>query len=270
MLLRAQCVPMRIRLLLSLALGCLAATMTARETAHVPGPRDFGQVWFAARSVLQGVDPYPLVGPSLTFEWGSPLVYPLPAALIAIPFTPFAEPVASMLFAAVGGAVFAWVLMAYGYGPLFGFFSLAMREASAAAQWSPIVSACFVLAPLSFILIAKPTIGAALFVARPSWWAVAGGVALLSVSFLVQPTWIADWLGAVQQYREMGAPNAPYRAVVSFPGGVWLCSVFSAGDAQKRDCWRRWCVFPSHRCSTRRYPCSSFRERSGSRRRWSR
>ena len=186
----------------------------------MPGPRDFGQVWFAARSLLRDVDPYPLVGPGLTFQWDSPLVYPLTAALLAIPFTPFPEPVASMLFAALGGAVFAWVLMAYGYGPLFGFFSLSMREASAAAQWSPIISACFVLAPLSFILIAKPTIGVALFVARPSWWAVAGGVILLTAAYLVQPTWIADWMGAVERYREMGAPNAPYRAIVSFPGGA--------------------------------------------------
>jgi hypothetical protein len=219
-LLRIECVPTRARLALSLLLGCVAGAMTARESARIPGPRDFGQVWFAARSVLHGVDPYPLVGPGLAFDWPSPLVYPITAALVAIPFAPFRESVASMLFATVGGALFAWALMEFGYGPLFGFFSLAVREASAAAQWSLLLAAAFVIRPLSTLLVAKPTIGAAMFFARPRWLAVAGGVILLALAFLVQPTWIVDWLDAVHRYTQQGAPDTPYRSIVSFPGGV--------------------------------------------------
>src|SRR5678815_3979796 len=90
-LLRVRRVPTRQRLILSLLLGCVAGVMTARESARVPGPRDFGPVWFAARSILQGVDPYPLVGPGLAYDWSSPLVYPITAAFVAIPFTPFPQ-----------------------------------------------------------------------------------------------------------------------------------------------------------------------------------
>jgi hypothetical protein len=218
-LLRVRRVPTRRRLMVSILLGCVAGLMTARESARVPGPRDFGQVWFAARSILDGVDPYPLVGPGLTYDWASPLVYPLTAALVAVPFAPFLEPVASMLFAAVGGAFLAWALMEYGYGPLFGFFAYAVREAAAAAQWSPLFSASLIIAPLSLLLIAKPTIGAVLFFARPRGFAVVGAVVLSAVAFGVQPTWVTDWLEAVQRYERQGAPHQPYRAILSFPGG---------------------------------------------------
>ena len=197
---------------------CRGCDDREREFAR-SGPRDFGQVWFAARSILDGVDPYPLVGPGLRFDWASPLVDPLPAALVAVPFAPFSEPAASVLFAALGGAQSAWALMEYGYGPLFGFFSYAVREAAAAAQWSMLVSASLVIAPLSFLLIAKPTVGAVLFVARPRRTAVVGAIILCTAAFLIHPTWIGDWLRAVHLYTQQGAPDQPYRAIISFPGG---------------------------------------------------
>lgn len=198
--------------------------MTYRASATVTWPatvwpHDFGPVWYAARSVLNGIDPYPLVGPHLAFEWGSPLVYPLPAALVAIPFTPFPEPVASALFSAIGAACLAWALMQWGYAPLFGFFSMAVRQAVEAAQWSMLFAASFVLAPLAFLLIAKPTIGIALFFARPRWRAVVGGVVLGGIAFFVLPRWPLEWWEAVQRYVAMGGGERPYRPVIVFPGG---------------------------------------------------
>ena len=219
-LLRVRHVPVRSRLLLSIVLGCVAGIMTARESARVPVPRDFGPVWFAARSILHGVDPYPLVGPGLTFDWVSPLVYPITAAFVAIPFAPFSQPIASILFASIGGALFAWALMEYGYGPLFGFFSLAVREAAAAAQWSLLFSASLIVSPISFLLIAKPTIGAVFFLARPRRIAIVGAVMLCAAAFVVQPTWVIDWIDAVQRYVAQGAPDRPYRTILSFPGGI--------------------------------------------------
>ena len=195
--------------------------MTALESARVQGPRDFGQVWFAARAILHGVNPYPLVGPGLSFDWPWPLLYPIPAALVAMPFAPFPEPVASALFATVSGALFAWALMEYGYGPLFGFFSLAVRDASAAGQWSLLMAATFAIPPVATLLIVKPTVGAAMFAARPSGWALLGGVVLCALAFLVQPSWVADWLHAVTKNAAFWAPNRPYRMIVSFPVGIF-------------------------------------------------
>jgi hypothetical protein len=214
----------RDRFVVSLTLGCLAATMTIREsvTVHWPRdwwPRDFGQVWFAARAILHGRDPYPLVGPDLEFDWGSPLVYPLPAALVGIPFTPFPEPAASALFCFVGATCFAWALMEHGYGTLFGFFSVAVREAASAAQWSMLVASTYVLGSLSWVLIAKPTIGFALFIARPRRTAVIGGLVLAALAFIIVPHWIPEWIASVHLYEAMGAPERPYRTIIGFPGG---------------------------------------------------
>jgi hypothetical protein len=230
-LLGAERVPPRMRLALSVALGLLAAAITARKSALVPGPRDFGQVWFMARSILHGANPYPLVGPGLAFDWPWPLVYPLTAGMVAIPFAAFPEPVASALFVGIGGAAFAWALMQYGYGPLFGFFSLSVREACEAGQWSLLIASAFAIAPLSMFLVAKPTIGVAVFFARPTRRAIVGGILIFLTAFLVQPTWIAEWMHAVQRYAAMGrtpvgeATNRPFRALLSFPGGfiVLLC-----------------------------------------------
>jgi hypothetical protein len=207
--------------LLSVLLGVVAGAVTVQQNLTSPLPRDFGQVWFAARSVLAGVNPYPLVGPHLAYDWPWPLLYPIPAALIAIPFAPFSLPIASALFSTIAGALFAWALMERGYEPLFGFFSGAVHMAAEVAQWSPLFAAAVVVPPLSVILIAKPTIGAAVFFARPSRWAIGGGIVLAAIAFAVQPTWITDWLHAIAQNNRQWAPQNPYQAPVLYPGGIF-------------------------------------------------
>ena len=62
-------VPTGMRLLLSVGIGVALgwkATQTAMSNAM---PRDFDQVWFAARALLAGQNPYHLVGPGRTFPW---------------------------------------------------------------------------------------------------------------------------------------------------------------------------------------------------------
>ena len=220
-LLRAQRVPVLNRLIISLVLGCLAAAMTARRPRRVPGPRDFGQVWFAARSLLRDVDPYPLVGPGLTFQWDSPLVYPLTAALLAIPFTPFPEPVASMLFAALGGAVFAWVLMAYGYGPLFGFFSLlhagGIRGRAVVAHHLRVFRARSALVHPHREAHDRGSAlrGSSKLVGRRRW-RDPSRPRRTSFSRRGSPT---GW-ARLRDTARWAPPTAPYRAIVSFPGGA--------------------------------------------------
>ena len=219
-LLAVERVPPRARLVVSLVLGLAAGAITVQKNVLSDYPRDFGQVWFAARAVLRGVDPYPLYGLGREYDWPWPLLYPMPAAVAAIPFAPFPMDVATVLFTIIGGACLAWALMEYGYGPAFGFFAASVRYAAEAAQYSPLLAGAFVIAPLSALLIVKPTIGAAIFVARPSWWAVGGAVALALISFAVQPTWIHDWMAAVASNNRAWLPDRPYRIPVTYPGGI--------------------------------------------------
>jgi hypothetical protein len=213
-------VPFRRRLALSVALGILAATMSLQQGVLEARPRDFGQAWYAARALLHHTNPYHGVGPGLAFEWPFPLLYPIPAALVALPFAPFAEPWASALFVAVGTGLFAWTLAGIGYGPLFGFFSMAVRSAAAAGQWSPLLAASYGIPSLSFALVAKPTMGLVLFVAHPRRQTVFACVGVVAISLLIIPQWPADWLDAIRRNAALWAPVDPYRALIEFPGGA--------------------------------------------------
>ena len=224
-LLRTQRVPTRPRAFLSLMCGLLAGGVTIQKNAREPTPRDFEQVWFAARSILAGTNPYLHVGPGQAFDWPFPLLYPLPAGVIGIPFAPFSAQTATILFSILGGAAFAWALMAYGYGPLFGFFSMPVRAAFESVQWGPLLASATVVAPLGLFLVAKPTVGGAIFLARPTRWAFVGALVFGGIAFLVQPGWVADWLDAIARDNAIWAPTVPYRAPITFVGGplVLLC-----------------------------------------------
>jgi len=218
-LLEARRVPTRRRAVLAVLCGLLAAAVTIQKNLREPTPRDFEQVWFAARAILSGADPYAQIGPGLAFDWPFPLVYPLPAAVIAIPLAPFPAQTATALFCAFAGALFAWALMEHGYGPLFGFFSMPVRAAFETVQWSPLLAASTVLTPLAIFSIAKPTVGTAVFFARPSRWAVAGAIVFGGAALLIDPRWVGDWLAAIARYKAILAPTAPFRAPVTFIGG---------------------------------------------------
>jgi hypothetical protein len=214
-------VPVRTRLWLAIVCGFITGGVTAQKNYLFAYPRDFGQVWFAARSILHGINPYPLVGPGLTYEWPWPLLYPIPAAIVAVPFVPFSLPWASVAFMAVGGACFGWALMEYGYGPLFGFFGAPLHYAAEVGQWSPLFAAAVIVAPLQMLLLAKPTIGAAMFAARPTWWAAGGTLILALLAFVIQPTWVQDWIHAVRSNNAAWSPYRPYQIPVTMAGG-WL------------------------------------------------
>src|SRR5215213_9521380 len=106
-------VPTGHRIVLAALCGILAALVTFQKNVREPTPRDFEQVWYAARAILNGAYPYSQIGPGLAFDWPFPLVYPLPAAVIAIPFAPFPAQAATVLFSAIAGVAFAWALMEY-------------------------------------------------------------------------------------------------------------------------------------------------------------
>jgi hypothetical protein len=208
------------RLVLCTLLGVLAGHYAFVMAGMTDFPRDFGQVWFAARAVLHGQDPYPLIGPGLAFDWPAPLFYPLPAALVGSPLAPLDYSLAVGVFAGLGIFAFAWALSANGTAPMLGLLSACTTHAVYCAQWSPLLAGAVVLTPLSALLVAKPTIGLAVFAARPSWWAVTGAVVLTVTAFLVQPSWVADWREALSA-ASVGAGKAfPYSAPVMLPGGL--------------------------------------------------
>ncbi|MDB4884123.1 MAG: hypothetical protein JWL95_2889 [Gemmatimonadetes bacterium] len=213
-------VPARVRFLICMVLGIAAAHYVHLLATHVAFHRDVAQLWFAAREVLHGRNPYSAIGPGRTYEWPWPLYYPLPSVLAVIPISWLSEPLAVSVFAAVSIATFAWALAEHGYPPLLGMLSFSLWHAMHLVQWSPLLAAGLVIPWLSALWIVKPTIGAALFAARPTRLALASGAALAALSFIVQPNWVHEWLAAFHSANVQAGKHAGFFAIVQLPAGV--------------------------------------------------
>lgn len=230
-----ESVPTRVRLLVSVALGVLAGISAHKFADPAHGVRDFTLVWYGAGAVLRGQDPYALVGPGKTFEYIAPLYYPLPGLLVGIPFTPMSARTANTVFMVLGTALFAWALMARGMGALVGILSGGMAFASQSVQWTPLFAAAYVLPPIALAFAVKPHTGFAIFLAKPSWWAVIGMLGLTSLAFLVQPNWFVHWRASLAAGVHVGNGGAPtgtlYSFIVLMPGGFLVLAALTR--------WRR-------------------------------
>lgn len=182
---------------------------------------DLGQSWFAARAVLHGLDPYALIGPGLAFEWPAGWFYPLPAALVLTPIAPFSESIAVAIFSAVGAVGLAWALTTEGFGPLWAFSSACVIHAFEVGQWSPVLASAYAIAPLGLLIVAKPTVGAAVVAAKPTRWNILGGLLLLALAFVLQPEWMQGWQTALRGTNVGGGPIA-YTAPITFPSGFLI------------------------------------------------
>ena len=221
----------RSRLIVSLLVGLISGHVVLLRTPYFGTPRDLVQFWFASRTLLHGGNPYALIGPGRALDYGWPFVYPLTSAVAVFPLSGLTSTWACAVFAGVGGACFAWALMASGYASLLALASVCYWHAVFIVQWSPLLAASVVLAPLAFFLAVKPTVGLAYFVARPSWWAIVGAVVLTATSFALDPHWVAQWRDAVSRALAVAKHGFPYHVPLFKPGGILVLAALTR--------WRR-------------------------------
>ena len=87
----------RARMLAALSfalLACLALLLTFVE--HPSRHTDFSNVWFAAKALLEGRNPYPLIGPGRELDMQYPLIYPAPSFVLVLPFAFLGEKIAAL------------------------------------------------------------------------------------------------------------------------------------------------------------------------------
>lgn len=224
--------PARRRIAIALACGLALGWQAYRISRTHSTARDFAQVWYAAGALLRGQDPYVLIGPGLVFNWPCPFLYPLPAAILGTTLAGLSLHFANAAFVAIAMTCLAYALMRDDYEPLLGMASASVYFAAEVVQWSPLLAASLVVAPLGFALVAKPTIGAAIFVARPNRWPVIGAVFLAIVAFQFDPAWLSHWWAAIQRNRAIQPATAPYLSPVTLPGGFLIAASLLR--------WRRW------------------------------
>ena len=185
--------PRRTRLWLSLVLGSIAAVLVWAQDVDATAVGDWDQCWIAGRALLQGMSPYAAVNAQAS-PW--PLIYPLPAVLISLPFTPLPLPFARAAFTGVTSALLAYGLSTRWLG-LLPFASGAYVWALMGVQWVPLLVAAVLLPWLSAVLVVKPTTGLVLWTGWPTRIAVVGGIVLLAASFVIDPGWVGKWRTSV-------------------------------------------------------------------------
>jgi hypothetical protein len=187
--------------------------------------RDFDQVWFAARALLGGRNPYHEIGPGLQFDWPAPLYYPLTAAIAVSPLATIERSLAAILFAAIASGAFVWAATRRSVAPAVVITSASAALAAEAVQWSPLLGAAYGIPWLGVLLSAKPTIGFAIWFAKPTRIALLGALALLVVSLALLPSWPIDWLAALHHTSIATQGGTPYLAPIGTMGGVLTSAV---------------------------------------------
>lgn len=193
----------RTRAVVAIGFGLVTAAYATARGLHEPNwPTDFDQLWHAARALVEGKDPYTVVGPGRSFPWSWPLYYPLPAVLFAVPFTLLPVLAARIAFSALAAALLGWAVGARvrTHWPLL--LSAAFIISTSRAQWAPMLLATAWIPALGFLVMAKPNVGlsalAALDRRKDIVLALVGCFAVILVCFVVQPNWFTSWREAIE------------------------------------------------------------------------
>lgn len=158
--------------------------------------KDLSYPWRAARAVLDGQNPYQVIQAVGAYPFNSELLYPLPAAIAVLPLAPLLPHIAGAVFLGLSSALLAWGLLRDSPQRLWLFASAPFVHAAILGQWAPLLTAAAFLPALQAFAAVKPTVGLAVFLYRPSWKGIAGGLALVAAAFAVLPTWPVEWLEA--------------------------------------------------------------------------
>jgi len=210
----------RDRLIVAFLVGAAAGALTLWLRLSGRSPfSDFDVMWLAGRALLAGRDPYAAVAAG--FHW--PLHYPLPAAIVTLPFVALPQVWAAAAWIAFGFGILAYFLTGRGWWALLCLASYPAVDCAQIAQWSPLVTTIAFVPSLAFLSVAKPTTGAAIAIAyanrtleRNVFLRAAGiAFALLVVSFIARPTWPNEW-------RQSIANAYHFTPIVFRPGGVFL------------------------------------------------
>ena len=161
--------------------------------------KDFTWPWRAARILLQGHDPYVVMQATGGYPFNTPFLYPLPAAVIALPLAPLPPAAAGAIFFGLGSGLLAFGLSRSreGLARLPLFVSAPFVMAAVLAQWAPLMMAAALFPSLQFLAAAKPNLGLACWVYRPSWRGVIGGVVVALIALALIPSWPLEWRSAL-------------------------------------------------------------------------
>jgi hypothetical protein len=212
-----QLAPTRLRrLLVALAAGLTAGLAAFLYHSRPEAAPDFIYPWAAARYLASGINPYSALPGGLTAPFQAPLLYPLPAILVATPLSWFPLPVAVGTFVAMSVFLLSYTLTSRNWEPLICLASAPLILAVLLGQWSPLLTAAALLPAGGVLATTKPNLGLALTVYRPTRIGILGSALFLALSIWVLPTWPRDWLHSLSLDQQSGTHVAPIMTPLGF------------------------------------------------------
>jgi hypothetical protein len=214
----------RTRLAVAIAIGLAAAvTIGLLYGADPIRASDFDPLWVAARALRLGQEPYEAYARS---GWRWPMYYPLPAAIVLLPFAFFPLDIARAAFTGVSVAALAYGLTSRGWWWLVVLCSGAAIGAILAVQYVPLITAAALLPALRSLYAVKPTTGLPLLLLDGDRWrlvrALAGMAGLTLLSLLLEPSWPARLFAASQYAPHIWAPiMRPFGWLLLLAGFRW-------------------------------------------------
>jgi len=207
------------RLRISIEIGIVSGVLC--WLGHRGGAGDFAWAFHAANDLLAGRDPYDRA-------FGREAIpYPLPAAILAVPFTLIPLQVAGALFFGLSSAILAYALSKDDNKPLLVFLSYPFFAAIQATQWTPLLMAAALYPYLSAVLLAKPNIGLPIGLTHLSKTSVTLCLGMLALSFAIHPRWLLRWLSQLGEYQS-------FVPILTFPGPLLALALWYYKDHSAR------------------------------------
>ena len=224
--------PLALCLAIAFALAAWGAFIAYFALSATPEhlAKDFSWPWRAARALLDGQNPYQSIRPTGPYPFNAGLFYPLPAAIIALPFATLTPAVAGAAFVGLSSGLLAFGLARTrgGLAKLPLFLSAPFCMAALLAQWAPLMMAGAVLPALQFLGAAKPNVALPCFAYRPTVRGAVAGAVFVAASLVVLPSWPFEWRQALEEAPRYGAP------ITYFGGPILLVAAFRWKRAEAR------------------------------------
>ncbi len=181
------------------------------------GAGDFSWAIRAAQDLLSHRNPYQR--PSQ--------FYPLPAALLGLPFVKVAPELAGGIFYGLSTGLLAFGLTRDSYRHLLIFTAYPYWAGMLAVQWIPLIMASGFFWWLLPATLAKPQIGLPVAMTRMERKGALVCTSIVILSFLLLPHWCSDWLAGLRGY-------ARFIPLLVLPGPVLPLALLRYRD---RDAW---------------------------------
>jgi hypothetical protein len=206
------------RISVSAAIGVVSGVLCWfwLERAH-HGAGDFNWAIWAAQDLLAHRDPY------LRYMQ----LYPLPAALLGLPFCWMRSTIAGGLFYGISSSLLAFGISRHGYHRLLVFLAYPYWAGLVEAQWAPLILAGAFLSILLPATLAKPQLGLPILFTNFTRRGLLACATVLLLTFLVFPGWPWKWWGNTGLY-------AWFIPFLVFPGPLLALALLRYRDRDAR------------------------------------